>query len=67
MTSIISKLQAKFQTVFNHKEAGSSFFSPGRVNLIGEHTDYNGGHGMSYKKSVKQSMMQQVLNYYQWT
>lgn len=44
MTSIISELQAKFQTVFNHKEAGSAFFSPGRVNLIGEHTDYNGGH-----------------------
>ncbi|HFU4449838.1 TPA: galactokinase [Streptococcus suis] len=32
-----------FQDVFG-QEADAVFFSPGRINLIGEHTDYNGGH-----------------------
>ncbi|AGK55761.1 galactokinase [Bacillus sp. 1NLA3E] len=32
-----------FQVSFS-REANRYFFSPGRVNLIGEHTDYNGGH-----------------------
>ncbi|MDU4779667.1 MAG: galactokinase family protein, partial [Streptococcus parasanguinis] len=43
-TTITSQdLQAKFQAVFGEK-ADHTFFSPGRINLIGEHTDYNGGH-----------------------
>ncbi|MGL4773319.1 MAG: galactokinase [Clostridium sp.] len=33
----------KFKEIFNI-EGTNLFFSPGRVNLIGEHTDYNGGN-----------------------
>lgn len=33
----------KYKELFG-TEAASAFFAPGRVNLIGEHTDYNGGH-----------------------
>ncbi len=32
-----------FREIFGEKEP-ELFFAPGRVNLIGEHTDYNGGH-----------------------
>lgn len=42
----MSNLEALNQTfidIFNHP-AERHFFSPGRINLIGEHTDYNGGH-----------------------
>lgn len=34
----------KFQEVFGGEGEAKAFFAPGRVNLIGEHTDYNGGH-----------------------
>ncbi len=34
----------KFAEVFGDAKDVSVFFAPGRVNLIGEHTDYNGGH-----------------------
>jgi len=35
------KIRTKFQEHFNTE--GRVFASPGRINLIGEHTDYNGG------------------------
>ena len=35
------KIRDKFQELFNTE--GAVFASPGRINLIGEHTDYNGG------------------------
>ena len=38
------KLLAEFERVFGGTEDARVFFAPGRVNLIGEHTDYNGGH-----------------------
>ncbi|VUW96560.1 Galactokinase [Streptococcus constellatus] len=42
-TLSIQQLCSDFATVFG-TEADHTFFSPGRINLIGEHTDYNGGH-----------------------
>ena len=33
-----------FEKTFGKQEGTKAYFAPGRVNLIGEHTDYNGGH-----------------------
>ena len=38
----LEELKSAFEAAY-HKTATDIFFSPGRVNLIGEHTDYNGG------------------------
>ena len=38
------KLLEKFGEVYGAGGEIREYFAPGRVNLIGEHTDYNGGH-----------------------
>ena len=40
---MINKLKDMFKRVYE-EEVEKVFFAPGRVNLIGEHTDYNGGN-----------------------
>ncbi len=34
----------KFAEIYGSAEGVNVYFAPGRVNMIGEHTDYNGGH-----------------------
>ena len=38
----IEFVRSRFIKHFDGK-TGNIYFSPGRINLIGEHTDYNGG------------------------
>lgn len=40
---MISKLKEDFKKVYQ-REAEDVYFSPGRINLIGEHIDYHGGY-----------------------
>ena len=41
--NLLEQLKQHAKSIFGDGEF-DAFFSPGRVNLIGEHTDYNGGH-----------------------
>lgn len=38
------RIYKRFQEVYGAEGDITVYFAPGRVNLIGEHTDYNGGH-----------------------
>ena len=39
-----NKMREEFAKIFGEGKEPELYFAPGRVNLIGEHTDYNGGH-----------------------
>ena len=41
---MVQKLVEKFEKLYGNGGEIQKYFAPGRVNLIGEHTDYNGGH-----------------------
>lgn len=41
---MLNKLIQEFQKLYGTEGELRTYFAPGRVNLIGEHTDYNGGH-----------------------
>lgn len=41
---MLNELLAKFKELYGGEGDIRTYFAPGRVNLIGEHTDYNGGH-----------------------
>ena len=44
MAVSVQELKDKFKELFGGEGNIHAYFAPGRVNLIGEHTDYNGGH-----------------------
>lgn len=51
-----SKIQNKFKALFG--EGGNLFASAGRINLIGEHTDYNGGY--VFPGAIDKGIMAQI-------
>ncbi len=53
----IEEVRSRFAKHFNG-ETGQVYAAPGRINLIGEHTDYNGG--FVFPGAVQQGMMAEV-------
>lgn len=69
MNTITTDLITEFQKVFSTTAVPRTFFAPGRMNLIGEHTDYNGGHVFPASLSfgtyaLGQKRDDQVLRFY---
>ncbi|MCQ2257226.1 MAG: galactokinase [Bacteroidaceae bacterium] len=57
MRLTIDDVRSRFKKHFNNEE-GSVYASPGRINLIGEHTDYNGG--FVFPGAVQQGMIAEI-------
>ena len=64
----LNNLKKKFNELFTRIDM-KAFFSPGRINLIGEHTDYNGGNVFpcaitlgTYGLAAKRG--DQIINFY---
>ena len=57
MRLTIDDVRSRFKKHFNNAE-GSVYASPGRINLIGEHTDYNGG--FVFPGAVQQGMIAEI-------
>lgn len=43
---IVKYLFSEYSKIFSNNEKARLFFAPGRINIIGEHTDYTGGYCM---------------------
>ena len=53
----IEKVRSRFIKHFDG-QTGNIYMSPGRINLIGEHTDYNGGYG--FPGAVDKGIMAEI-------
>lgn len=64
-----AELVKKFMETYGEEGEIRAYFAPGRVNLIGEHTDYNGGHVFPCALTlgtyaVARKRQDRVLNFY---
>ena len=57
MKLTIEDVKSRFIKHFNG-ETGNVYAAPGRINLIGEHTDYNGG--FVFPGAVEQGMIAEI-------
>ena len=69
--SIKAVVLEEFKKVYGESAGAKVYFAPGRVNLIGEHTDYNGGHVFPCALSIGTYGVacpreDRVLRFYSW-